>query len=1096
MADKKDNQNDESDTRRPRKIEKSPPDLHREYLDMDTDEEEFGHQETPESEEELPAEPEKPIFTLEELNTLVQYVMDFTVLYALDDSDWNEECCEVIREYFRDPTKIILTVFYDHNSLKSMLEFPTYPVDGLTYFLRSPWQIYNAENFLSTIIFGSINHNVENAVLKFMENIYSPMVFSSKEWPQTMRDAICTNLNMFLISLNDATYKAMGLTILYIPREGLKFEKLKSPAYEEYILLENDAEEEPEKSESEENELIGRLEKVARYWIRQIREALAKDTAPYNINSIIDEFAFWNDRHGNLSCLHSQLINENVLFIVKKLENVRSASVRQFASLTEKVQMGIKEAASNIIYLNTLTELCEKLKAPESVKPFITEILFLIQFIWTDSPFYNTSNKIEILCRALSTQIINQCQDYIELDTIFEGDTEKGRSMLKKCISCCQDYKEIYDRLTNITSDIESRKKWNVDKEKVFNHVDTFTQRCHDVIEICDAVTVFGRSYRENKFGGSKGLEHKKHYAKIESLFYENLDMIKNSYDDILDVAKPVWLDDISEFRHHMMELENMARNLIDDMFADVQNVEEGIEALYALRMFEERQYLRETLHNKWVGVWQIFNKELENCVTTIIDELDMHHPSVPYYSGHATALRIKRNYLSRQHEIMINSSDWFGDCDAQLEILQKYKNLIIGIINKEKALFQSWNDKVDDITNFKMKLKVPVLQQQKDKTELIQVNMDQNLLMIIEEIKGWNKLKYDVKQYIKALPPKMDSLRNKYQGAVSLCIQYNGVLKTLSNKEQLLFKELLKSLRNSISQGFDKITWDSDSLEKFYNECTAQILQSKEVIQTYKEINLKIHQLFVNISMVNLISNDPTIETYTLDDLINYLNEERNRGITEILEYHSSIVKMIRKLEKMFDANAEEIILQPEVQLINQAIIQICNSIISVVCSVSQFSKIMQLNLKSIEIKQCINDNEKYRNLIKEINTEMEAVQGWIEEYLASIDLIKEVSIIFDQISTQTITDATIDRNIIEAHIIQCTNLIIKIHAVEDEVQAHFISIDLRVLKSTMIEICDKWKESLCVRLSKMIAADQISETITTSAEELSICSTSVENG
>lgn len=44
---------------------------HREFLDMDTDEEDFGRQESPELEEELPPEPEKPVYTEEDLLRLV-----------------------------------------------------------------------------------------------------------------------------------------------------------------------------------------------------------------------------------------------------------------------------------------------------------------------------------------------------------------------------------------------------------------------------------------------------------------------------------------------------------------------------------------------------------------------------------------------------------------------------------------------------------------------------------------------------------------------------------------------------------------------------------------------------------------------------------------------------------------------------------------------------------------------------------------------------------------------------------------------------------------------------------------------------------------
>lgn len=113
----------------------------------------------------------------------VQYAKDFTVLPALDDSDWNEECCEVIRSFFRDPSKLILTIFYDVDALKASLEFPNNAIEGLTYFYRSPWQVYSPDNFHATVSFGSVTGNVENCVLKVIENVYAFGIFSSNHWP-------------------------------------------------------------------------------------------------------------------------------------------------------------------------------------------------------------------------------------------------------------------------------------------------------------------------------------------------------------------------------------------------------------------------------------------------------------------------------------------------------------------------------------------------------------------------------------------------------------------------------------------------------------------------------------------------------------------------------------------------------------------------------------------------------------------------------------------------------------------------------------------------------------------------------------------------
>lgn len=114
--------------------------------------------------------------------------------------------------------------------------------------------------------------------------------------------------------------------------------------------------------------------------------------------------------------------------------------------------------------------------------------------------------------------------------------------------------------------------------------------------------------------GGPNGVEYDAYCRQIESLFYESLDEIKLIRDDILDVTKFSWLENMLKFRNFVMELESMIKNLIDRIFEEIENVEEGIEAIYALQRFKHRESLRDLLSRKWVQVRKISRyKKLKN---------------------------------------------------------------------------------------------------------------------------------------------------------------------------------------------------------------------------------------------------------------------------------------------------------------------------------------------------------------------------------------------------------------------------------------------------------------------------------------------------
>lgn len=278
--------------------------------------------------------------------------------------------------------------------------------------------------------------------------------------------------------------------------------------------------------------------------------------------------------------------------------------------------------------------------------------------------------------------MVRQCKDYVDLQTLLEGDAENGISVLRRCISCCQTYRTLYDKVTSITERIKSDGDWNVNEDIVFNRIDTFTRRCYDVIEICNALIVFGRRNKVGMIGSTKGTEYEAYCRKIEDLFYENLDEIKLVSEDILDVTKSTWLINMQRFKDSITKLENMVSNLIDRIFKEVKNVEEGIEAIYALQRFKHRESLRDVLSTKWVQVWKIFGRQIESCNNSMIMH-ETYHPLFQHHSEDSTMLCIAR-YLECLFHMMIDASDWIGDCTVEKYILEQYKQVMSSIDNKK----------------------------------------------------------------------------------------------------------------------------------------------------------------------------------------------------------------------------------------------------------------------------------------------------------------------------------------------------------------------------------------------------------------------------
>lgn len=106
-----------------------------------------------------------------------------------------------------------------------------------------------------------------------------------------IRNNLYFNLHNFLMSLTEWIYKPLGLTKLYIPRETLPDVTLQAKN-EKSDLSEKDGQYISNELRESEKAQIDRFERIVRFWIKQIREALTNIT---NIirGVIFDELQHW-----------------------------------------------------------------------------------------------------------------------------------------------------------------------------------------------------------------------------------------------------------------------------------------------------------------------------------------------------------------------------------------------------------------------------------------------------------------------------------------------------------------------------------------------------------------------------------------------------------------------------------------------------------------------------------------------------------------------------------------------------------------------------------------------------------------------------------
>lgn len=224
-------------------------------------------------EEQIPV----PEYSDEDLNKLVQAIQLMTVLYAIDQNDWNSTCTDVIKQWLLNVNELMLTIYYDDDILTASLSLPDNPVYDLTYFLRLPNHIFTVDEFHDDVIFGTIHEDIDGTLLAILEKIYTPIFFKTENCCHGDVGTLCSEIHSFLTFLTELHYKMSGLTVLYMPREGMDVEAEEAAC--------NPA-------------LLKRLETVATSWINSIENCLSdrEQLVPNELLCPTDEYEFWTYR--------------------------------------------------------------------------------------------------------------------------------------------------------------------------------------------------------------------------------------------------------------------------------------------------------------------------------------------------------------------------------------------------------------------------------------------------------------------------------------------------------------------------------------------------------------------------------------------------------------------------------------------------------------------------------------------------------------------------------------------------------------------------------------------------------------------------------
>ncbi|KAI4504209.1 hypothetical protein M0802_000680 [Mischocyttarus mexicanus] len=604
----------------------------------------------------------------------------------------------------------------------------------------------------------------------------------------------------------------------------------------------------------------------------------------------------WPD-NDNLCGLNYQLQKSMVERIVNVLLETQSTYVRQLLALREEIQQEMLEARSNIEYLTLLKDPCEELKqckTPGGLVPILPKIVHLCRTIWLNSPFYNTTEKMENLFSALSNQIIIICGNFIDLEQVFKGKTRSSIEMFSNCIRACEDYKKHYLQISDahITC---TEHPWELEADYIFRHINVFIERCQDMIVICEAMIDFARMDERTNilrptFPGTKGEEHRRACQKIERLFFESLEKIEANSHKIFDVLHVAWKNIMSIFRGEVRELEIIIENLVATVFVVMNNVQEGIDNLYGFYNYMNRKELQELFNNKTMEIWKMFDDDIQNAKQDVLDVKEEYSSMMPYYSGRALALQQKANSLQTTKKMM-EEAEWLPYCAMKFEVFHQHDLVIKSIEDAITNLHSEWIEAAGE--NPRTRLDRSLIKRMEKSPLLLECNMDPFVLDLCRECDSWINLLFDIPIQITVIHVRRDTIFFVYEGVLALIYTYNTIIKALSDMERELFRGLILRVDEKINPGLSRLTWNTDNVENFVEDCYNKTAKLKRFLDIYKKSNFEILKICENICNSPMIKLKPNY-AYTLSELQEELTSVRDAVVADMVTKYNTIVQYV----------------------------------------------------------------------------------------------------------------------------------------------------------------------------------------------------------
>eukprot|EP00898_Chlorokybus_atmophyticus_P007698 jgi/Chlat1/792/Chrsp104S01257 len=717
----------------------------------------------------------------------------------------------------------------------------------------------------SGIIHGVLVEGALEQLQVLSQEVFLPLLSNPRNhdgWPEVIAKEVIDNLHKFVAGLYVTIGQTKGKTLLPLPplssAAGNVASSNGSANGANAEANGANAAEQQRMAAMRDKDRVHVLESAVVTWTRQIKNVLKTDPEAVlkedGVNpGPLAELEFWTAKAANLNSIHEQLSSEKVRKVVRALELAKSTYFPAFNRLCREVALGRLEANDNLQFLKPLRKYFERLNSPDAdflqLAEMFKPIMHLLLLVWKHSKYYNTAARLVILMREICNDLIAAACRFVNSgggggggnggSDIFRGEPAEAVDKLKATLKICGTFKSHYFDYKAKTAVETPENPWRFQNSALFARLDSFLERCHDILDLAQTVVQFGK-LEKIEIGGTKGKTLTTSVRQIYADFLGAVQRFGSVAYNIMDVENKRFDDDFYEFRCVIKELERRLGSVITQAFDDCATISATFKLLDSFEGLLEREIITSDLERKHADLLRSYAGDLKDVHDTFT-----RGKEAPFLArNHAPrsgAVSWVRGLAARIEEPMsklkaLTSNNRTTETEEAKEVAKQYAVAMAALAEYERLQVEDWAREIEATSEDR--LKQPLLRRDDAATTslalqpgvelttrdggaspFVKVNFDSTLVRLLREVKYFLLLGIEVPESALRVYKRAETFRQQTGNLELIVNTYNGVLVSLLPVEKPLVERKLEAADGALMKGLRTLSWNSHKIEEYITD-------------------------------------------------------------------------------------------------------------------------------------------------------------------------------------------------------------------------------------------------------------------------------------